>query len=392
MIEYFSTRALPGDLDPRPGGRAGLRHRADRTGRKPSGPSPGSRRVSRPGRALFAAARCAPSLRRLHDWLLGPIAERLPADPAAALTIVAHGQLQRLSFAALPFGDGPEDWEVFRHALLYLPSLEVLEDAPQRLRPVPSSNWPLSSIPIPCHRTKWPLGTIHGPVEMGARLAGLFGPTAAQAARPASQTSFQQEAGAAKVLFLATHAFAESSPPRTTAVLLEENAMNDGYLVPEELEKLALAAELVVLTACASGRGELSVSRVHGLARLLLRGRGPAAAGDLVGSAGDRRPPASHSISWSPGTKATALPRRCAGPSPGRPGSTRTSRACGPAWCHEMSPITSTRRRNMPVESVGEPLPESSWRCSRQPLAAAHGAARRAGLDSAGNNEASLPR
>ncbi len=80
-------------------------------------------------------------LRQLYDWLWAPIAQKLPASPAQAVTVVGQGQLLRLPFAALPFGDGPEDWVVFRHALLYSPSLAVLEQLEKR--PPTSPEWQL---------------------------------------------------------------------------------------------------------------------------------------------------------------------------------------------------------------------------------------------------------
>lgn len=206
-------------------------------------------------------------LRQLYDWLLAPVADRLPAAPAGAVTIVGHGQLLRLPFAALPFGEGREDWVVFRHALLYVPSLAVLEQIEERSPAEPK--WQLLAFldPQPLPEA---LGKLLPARAMASRMQAPFpsGKRRFRAEALATETRFKLEAGGAKVLVLATHAFAERAERRSTAVLLGmDPPANDGYLEPGEIEGLRLSADLVVLTACQSGRGEVTADGVQGLAR-----------------------------------------------------------------------------------------------------------------------------
>src|SRR5262249_5573047 len=63
-------------------------------------------------------------LRRIHDLLIDPIEAWLPKDPAGLVTIVPHGALFLVSFAALPDPEGR--YLVERHTLSYVPSIGVL--------------------------------------------------------------------------------------------------------------------------------------------------------------------------------------------------------------------------------------------------------------------------
>ncbi len=64
------------------------------------------------------------ALRRLHRVLIDPVSASLPADPGRLVTIIPHGPLFLVSFAALVRGDG--SYLVDRHTLSYSPAIGVL--------------------------------------------------------------------------------------------------------------------------------------------------------------------------------------------------------------------------------------------------------------------------
>src|SRR6185295_8123038 len=63
-------------------------------------------------------------LRRLHQVLVEPIAMWLPKDPDQLVTIIPHGPLFLISFAALPDHFGR--YLVERHTINYCPSISLL--------------------------------------------------------------------------------------------------------------------------------------------------------------------------------------------------------------------------------------------------------------------------
>lgn len=213
-------------------------------------------------------------LRRLYGWLLQPIEDLLPGSPEVPVTIVAHGQLHRLPFSALLFGPGREDWVVHRHALTYLPSLAVLEQLAERrkerlavCRPVASERVLAAFIdprPLPPG-----FGSVPWLAPLGAGIRGLAasGQYREFLHEEASESRFRSEAGSASVLVVASHAFAERSTEPATAIVLGADGEHDGYLEPAEIESLRLSAEVVMLTACQTGRGVLKADGVQGLAR-----------------------------------------------------------------------------------------------------------------------------
>ena len=169
------------------------------------------------------------ALRALHRLLIEPVASRLPADPDRLVTIVPHGPLFLVSFAALLRSDGK--YLVDRHTLTYSPAIGVLRytenkrlrsaegDSPGLLvvgnpsMPVsPGARRPLSALPE---------------AEAEARAIGRLYPASRVTAligSKAREESFRELAPGESIIHLATHAPCSSttspwrafsrSPPR----------------------------------------------------------------------------------------------------------------------------------------------------------------------------------
>lgn len=87
----------------------------------------------------------------------------------------------------------------------------------------------------------------------------------------ASEQRFKSEAGRFRFLHLATHGLVDDSLPMSSGVLLDAGGGEDGLLQANEILRLRLAAELVTLSACRSGRGRLQRGQgIVGLSRAFL--------------------------------------------------------------------------------------------------------------------------
>jgi CHAT domain-containing protein len=90
----------------------------------------------------------------------------------------------------------------------------------------------------------------------------------------AQERIFKQEAGQYRYLHLATHGFTNDAAPLMSSLVLAEpgrESAEDGFLTARELLELDLNAELAVLSACNTGRGERKAGEgVVGLSWALL--------------------------------------------------------------------------------------------------------------------------
>jgi len=214
-------------------------------------------------------------LKKLYKYLIAPIPSHLlPTDPDDVLTIIPHGVLFSIPFAALEDEQGTP-W-VTRHALVLETSIGVLrfarENRLQRSGNKPSgmlalvnpSPMPFADRQRPFERygalsaleSQFPLIAAFYP---GNKQSVLTGPAANKAALQASSTD-------AEFIYLATHAKFVDANDSYIALAASKQA-EDGYLNVLDAAQLDLHAQLVVLWACETGRGESSPDGVEGLSR-----------------------------------------------------------------------------------------------------------------------------
>ncbi len=81
----------------------------------------------------------------------------------------------------------------------------------------------------------------------------------------------------AQIIHLATHGLLQYGDPQASgirdipgAIALAPSAASDGLLTSAEILTMKLNAELVVLSACATGRGDITGDGVVGLSRALI--------------------------------------------------------------------------------------------------------------------------
>ncbi len=222
-----------------------------------------------------------PALTLLYQLLIAPIADQLPTNPDDRVTFLPQDALYLVPFAALQAPDG--QYLIQSHTLLIAPSIQVLAlgqaartGGSERLAPALVVGDPQ----MPALRS-----TLNGPPE---RLASLPGAkqealdiaqvldTQALIGAQATKTNVLARMPQARVVHLATHGLLDNLQGLQSAIALgpdphpSSQLQPNGFLTASQVLALQLTANLVVLSACDTGRGEITGDGVIGLSRSFL--------------------------------------------------------------------------------------------------------------------------
>lgn len=185
--------------------------------------------------------------------------------------IVPHGALTVIPFGALPLTDSIETLGT-RYALRYAPSLASLAEverpppAPratltQRLRRALVVGDPLMPSPGNGSGETLTLAPLPAAAAEGKAVALRLG-SGSLTGKAATEAAIRRRMPAAPLIHLATHGYAYADPgrARNSFVALAPDPASDGLLTVGEVlddPALKLSAELVVLSACQTGLGNL---------------------------------------------------------------------------------------------------------------------------------------
>ncbi|OLP20395.1 hypothetical protein BST81_01315 [Leptolyngbya sp. 'hensonii'] len=215
-----------------------------------------------------------PRLRELHTLLIKPIADLLPSNPNAPVIFVPQSELFLVPFAALQDQSGK--YLIERHTILIAPSIQVLQLTQARRGTGKGGEVLIVGNPT-MPKVKFGAGAatqlpaLPGAEKEAKAIAALF-KTQPLVGAQATESAVLQRLSQARLIHLATHGLLDDFGGATIpgAIALAPDRQRDGLLTAEELLSLKLQAELVILSACDTGRGRITGDGVIGLSRSLM--------------------------------------------------------------------------------------------------------------------------
>jgi CHAT domain-containing protein/tetratricopeptide (TPR) repeat protein len=228
---------------------------------------PGRQLAGREGRAVDAGDEAREPWRRLYDVLIRPVRAWLPGVAGSRLTLVPHGPLFLVSFAALL--DEKGQYLVERFALHSVPAAAVLEFTGRRKQAVVGRPPRYLLVADPTGMPSSPRGPalpqLPGSRREVAEVARLAPPnsTTVLAGDAATVETVRAMAPGKTVLHFATHAIVRDDQPFDSFLALG----GEGRLTAQTVYGLNLSADLVVLSGCRTGLGRISGDGIVGLTR-----------------------------------------------------------------------------------------------------------------------------
>ena len=226
-------------------------------------------------------------LRKLHQMLIQPIADLLPDQPDDCVIFIPQGRLFLVPFAALQDQSGT--YLIQQHTILIAPSIQVLALTHQQQiarlarsatpkepsRPNPQflvvGNPAMPKLPTAPGEPSEQLSPLPAAETEAQAVAQLLHTEAITGDR-ATETAVVQQMPATQIIHLATHGLLNYGQPDEFGILdapgaiaLSPSTADDGLLTAGEILNLKLKAELVVLSACDTGRGRITEDGVRGL-------------------------------------------------------------------------------------------------------------------------------
>ncbi|BAY09026.1 CHAT domain-containing tetratricopeptide repeat protein [Calothrix sp. NIES-2098] len=212
-------------------------------------------------------------LNKLYDILIQPIAQYLPTDPKAHIVFIPQESLFLVPFPALQDDQGK--YLIEKHTILTAPAIQVL-DLTRKHRQ--NSNQSFKDVLVVGNPTmpKLPIGNeqlppLPGAEEEAIKIAELL-KTPAIIGNKATETAMVEKMKQANIIHFATHGLLDDFKGLGVpgAIALAPGGKNDGLLTSSEILDMKLKAELVVLSACNTGGGNITGDGVIGLSRSLI--------------------------------------------------------------------------------------------------------------------------
>lgn len=192
---------------------------------------------------------------KLYQILIQPIADLLPTQPDEHVIFIPQSVLFFVPFAALPDPNGK--YLIEKHTLAIAPSIQVLDLLYQRQRQIQGVAKDVLIVNNPARSRN---------AEEANTIAHIFN-TKSLTGDAATETAVVQRMPQAKIIHLATAVLPNSEPGFGSALALAPSAEDDGLLTSEEILKLNLKAELVVLCANNTALGKITSDGVIGFSR-----------------------------------------------------------------------------------------------------------------------------
>lgn len=237
------------------------------------------------------------NLKRLHKLLINPIADLLPKKETDKVIFIPQNSLFLVPFPALQ--DEKGKYLIEKHTILTSPSIQVLDltrqqrqnletrsqKAPAEVNftsPLIVGNPTMPKVAFKIGDKPQQLTSLPGAEKEAKAIASLFN-TQSLIGDNATESTIVQRLPQAGIIHFATHglfddirgldsaiALAPENPNSLSSPLSKEDKKRDGLLTAEEILGMKINADLVVLSACDTGRGRITGDGVIGLSRSLI--------------------------------------------------------------------------------------------------------------------------
>jgi CHAT domain-containing protein len=198
-------------------------------------------------------------LQKLHNLLISPIADLLPKNDEAKVIFIPHRSLFNVPFAALQ--DETGKYLIEKHTILTAPAIDVLTLTHQQRQQIQRQANEALIVGIP-----WQ--DILETASEANKIADLLN-TQAVIGKQATKALVLDRMPKAHIIHLATHGTLDDVKGLGIpgAIALVPSSYSDGWLTSSEILDLKLGANLVVLSACQTGKGIITGDGVVGLSR-----------------------------------------------------------------------------------------------------------------------------
>ncbi len=244
-------------------------------------------------------------LKRLHQLLIKPIADLLPQDEQQKVIFIPHQELFLVPFVALQ--DEKNKYLIEKHTILTAPSIQALSLNQQDKQTAKNPKTPIlprgkevlivgnPTMPkTKVGKDKKPLEQLEGAEEEAKKIAQMLKAKAIIGSQ-ATESAIVQKMPSAKLIHFATHglldgfnaigssgAIAFNSDDINAivspgAIAFTPDGKHNGFLTTREIMEMfglpgqqKLQADLVVLSACDTGKGDIRGEGVIGLSRAFM--------------------------------------------------------------------------------------------------------------------------
>ncbi|MEM9218702.1 MAG: CHAT domain-containing protein [Cyanobacteria bacterium P01_F01_bin.150] len=221
-------------------------------------------------------------LQTLYQLLIDPVADLLPDSADTNIIFIPHGKLFLVPFPALMDKNGT--YLIEKHTVLTAPSIQILDltrTQRNRIRTTETPNSTALVVGNPTMPTVYfpgpnrydTLSPLPGTEQEARAIAQILG-TLPIIGDAATEAAMKQQMASAEFIHLATHGLLEYGDPKTFgrrdipgAMTFAPGHGDDGLLTAAEILGLDLNANMVVLSACDTGLGNITGDGVIGLSR-----------------------------------------------------------------------------------------------------------------------------
>jgi CHAT domain-containing protein len=221
-------------------------------------------------------------LQQLHKLLIEPIAQFLPTNPNERVVFIPQNELFLVPFSALQDPSGK--YLIEKHTILTAPAIQALQLTREKRLRLGNREWrvgsgnvvvvgnpAMPSVTAQLGEPPQKLSNLPGAEKEAITIAQLLG-IKALIGNQATKAAILPKLSKARMIHLATHGLLEDfkgmGVPGAIALAPDGTGdFNDGLLTASEILDMNLNAELVILSACDTGRGRITGDGVIGLSR-----------------------------------------------------------------------------------------------------------------------------